>query len=680
MSNHKKHKPLKRQHKRGFSRLLYSWFSSGFQIVLLLLILIATLAVISQMRETQTQNKTLSSFDNNDTVQPLQPASQGYNKDIFIANTESSPRLAVDTKVLIYTDKGNKGWQSTPLGEVGKGQEFQFGNELYVIDLNGALVRRHISLDKLAEADRMFEANNRRFPEENDVVRFVDAEFHHIRHDWMRTARPGDKFLFQGQVYECLAHPDNPDIHGYQSTQYVLAPPSEMAVVDAIVDLNLRRDNDDKEFFVTGSPQDPYFVPALNDNVLMGELKAGMTFRSPDDGSLVTVVSSKTRHGRFVVHKPTYLTPINPLEAEIVAKATPVEKEIAPNMASDASAFVEELAQAQDIKVNSFNLAAQVTQAQAVPQSNISPTDFGFTGQRQEGFGLIDYGGRFYDPILGRFISPDPIIPGVGNPQVLNHYSYVKNNPIRYTDPKGNYCWGQRGCAVVGAIIIVAEAVDPFPLEVGSIPLGGSMIASDPLVTQDIPLLAQDVPGFLAMYGPQMPAYWDTFSQLGRNIRQSLDKGGDAGNTGNANPNNLPNGPEFQRNQYLTNAQKQTPWGRYQQLVTGKDYEEVWRLSNGKEVRLDAINEGYLVETKWGGQNVAAWESSPLNRFFDAPKTLDQLSRQVQFAQEHSLNGVRWAISNEAGANFFRDFVIKNYPDLYNSGFIQVMHVPGNGM
>lgn len=43
-----------------------------------------------------------------------------------------------------------------------------------------------------------------------------------------------------------------------------------------------------------------------------------------------------------------------------------------------------------------------------------------------------------YDPHLGRFISPDPIIPNLYNPQDFNAYSYVRNNPLKYTDPTGN--------------------------------------------------------------------------------------------------------------------------------------------------------------------------------------------------------------------------------------------------
>jgi RHS repeat-associated protein len=73
-------------------------------------------------------------------------------------------------------------------------------------------------------------------------------------------------------------------------------------------------------------------------------------------------------------------------------------------------------------------------------RSGEAPTDWLFTGQRFDGtIGLYDYGARFYDPALGRFISADAIVPEPGNPQALNRYSYVLNNPLRYVDPAGRF-------------------------------------------------------------------------------------------------------------------------------------------------------------------------------------------------------------------------------------------------
>jgi RHS repeat-associated protein len=68
-----------------------------------------------------------------------------------------------------------------------------------------------------------------------------------------------------------------------------------------------------------------------------------------------------------------------------------------------------------------------------------NPTDFGFTGQKAvPGTGLLFYHARYYHPALGRFISPDSIVPGAANPQAWNRYSYCLNNPLVYTDPTGN--------------------------------------------------------------------------------------------------------------------------------------------------------------------------------------------------------------------------------------------------
>jgi len=64
-----------------------------------------------------------------------------------------------------------------------------------------------------------------------------------------------------------------------------------------------------------------------------------------------------------------------------------------------------------------------------------------FTGQQLDPeSGLYYYGGRYYDPELGRFISPDPFVPQPDDPQSLNRYSYVLNNPVNLIDPSG-YSW-----------------------------------------------------------------------------------------------------------------------------------------------------------------------------------------------------------------------------------------------
>ena len=68
-----------------------------------------------------------------------------------------------------------------------------------------------------------------------------------------------------------------------------------------------------------------------------------------------------------------------------------------------------------------------------------TPTDRLYTGQYEAEAGLYFYNARWYDNQLGRFTQADSIVPGPGNPQSWDRYAYVKNNPVRYSDPTGHY-------------------------------------------------------------------------------------------------------------------------------------------------------------------------------------------------------------------------------------------------
>jgi RHS repeat-associated protein len=74
-----------------------------------------------------------------------------------------------------------------------------------------------------------------------------------------------------------------------------------------------------------------------------------------------------------------------------------------------------------------------------IGSEELESTDYGFTFQKVvTGSGLMDYKARMYDAFTGRFIQPDTLVPEPGSSQGYNRYTYVKNNPINYSDPSGH--------------------------------------------------------------------------------------------------------------------------------------------------------------------------------------------------------------------------------------------------
>ncbi len=63
-----------------------------------------------------------------------------------------------------------------------------------------------------------------------------------------------------------------------------------------------------------------------------------------------------------------------------------------------------------------------------------------FTGMERDAEDAVSldyFHARYYDPILRRFISPDPLVPHPLSVQSYNRYSYVRNNPMSFIDPTG---------------------------------------------------------------------------------------------------------------------------------------------------------------------------------------------------------------------------------------------------
>jgi RHS repeat-associated protein len=84
--------------------------------------------------------------------------------------------------------------------------------------------------------------------------------------------------------------------------------------------------------------------------------------------------------------------------------------------------------------------------------SGVTLTDRRYTGQRAEGTGLVDYGARFYDPSLGRWLQPDTDVPESQGVQGFDRYAYVNNNPLHYSDPSGHSIWDSIGQFATGFV------------------------------------------------------------------------------------------------------------------------------------------------------------------------------------------------------------------------------------
>jgi RHS repeat-associated protein len=83
-----------------------------------------------------------------------------------------------------------------------------------------------------------------------------------------------------------------------------------------------------------------------------------------------------------------------------------------------------------------LGLAATTYAYEPFGKANVSGTSANtlqYTGRENDGTGLVYYRSRYYHPLLQRFIKEDPTRFDAG----LNFYSYVQNNPLKFTDPLG---------------------------------------------------------------------------------------------------------------------------------------------------------------------------------------------------------------------------------------------------
>ena len=156
--------------------------------------------------------------------------------------------------------------------------------------------------------------------------------------------------------------------------------------------------------------------------------------------------------------------------------------------------------------------------------------DRGFTGHEHlYAFSLINMNGRIYDPGIGRFLSPDPVLQFPNFTQGLNPYAYALNNPLRFVDPDGYSLAGQ----IIATTLVIALS--------GGNPILGALIYSvvmtiDHAIEQGRNVNAGDLFGYFTktfvMSAISMGAtksiggYFDQFERTGlRELRRALAHG-----------------------------------------------------------------------------------------------------------------------------------------------------------
>jgi len=111
--------------------------------------------------------------------------------------------------------------------------------------------------------------------------------------------------------------------------------------------------------------------------------------------------------------------------------------------------------------------------------------DRGFTGHEHlDEFGLINMNGRVYDPFLARFLSPDPFVQAPDYSQNYNRYSYAWNNPLKYTDPSGEWIHLVFGAAIGGVVNWLANGAQFNAAGLGHFGIGalaGGLVVRPPI-------------------------------------------------------------------------------------------------------------------------------------------------------------------------------------------------------
>lgn len=112
--------------------------------------------------------------------------------------------------------------------------------------------------------------------------------------------------------------------------------------------------------------------------------------------------------------------------------------------------------------------------------------------------GLTYMQARYYDPVVGRFISVDPLAFRQADPQTFNRYAYAKNSPYRYFDPNGLdavvVSWNGTaalggGISVGGGVYVTYPGQDDANFDFGTLATVSGVLGADISFTGNVSAL-----------------------------------------------------------------------------------------------------------------------------------------------------------------------------------------------
>ena len=131
-----------------------------------------------------------------------------------------------------------------------------------------------------------------------------------------------------------------------------------------------------------------------------------------------------------------FFTPYGERVADVIQDETPTGQLDSDIIEADESTDIRLLIDETEGLDSNYTLLSEYMRNMATTQTHLR----GYSSHEQvHEVGLINMNARLYDPVIGRFISADFMVPDMTRPLSYNRYMYAEGNPVIYRDPTGHF-------------------------------------------------------------------------------------------------------------------------------------------------------------------------------------------------------------------------------------------------